>query len=93
MNKKTFLEKLVNMKESEFDSLSEADRALTQILNGITEALQKEGEVSFVGFGKFEVKERKARQGRHPRTGEPMPIPASKNVSFSAGKSLKDSVA
>ena len=45
-----------------------------------------------MGFGTFEVRERKERQGRNPQTREPMTIPASKLPAFSAGKALKDAV-
>ncbi len=50
------------------------------------------GKVQSVGFGTFEVSERKARKGRNPKTGEPMDISASKSVRFKVGKALKDSV-
>ncbi len=50
------------------------------------------GKVQSVGFGTFEVSERKARKGRNPKTGEPMDIAASKSVRFKVGKALKDSV-
>lgn len=49
--------------------------------------------VTLVGFGSFSVKERAARTGRNPKTGEELKIPASKVPSFKAGKGLKDSVA
>ena len=45
-----------------------------------------------IGFGTFEVKERAARKGRNPRTGDDIEIPASKNPVFKAGKALKDAV-
>ena len=48
--------------------------------------------MQFVGFGTFEVKERAAREGRNPQTGETMQIASSKNVKFKAGKELKDKV-
>ncbi len=50
------------------------------------------GKVQSVGFGTFEVSERKARKGRNPKTGEPMDIDASRSVRFKVGKALKDAV-
>ena len=70
----------------------DADKAVSATLDVITEALQKGDKVSLVGFGTFEVRERKERQGRNPQTREPMTIPASKLPAFSAGKALKDAV-
>lgn len=70
----------------------DAEKAVSATLDVITEALQKGDKVSLVGFGTFEVRERKERQGRNPQTREPMTIPASKLPAFSAGKGLKDAV-
>jgi DNA-binding protein HU-beta len=55
----------------------------------ITEAAQKGEEVALFGFGKFKVAERGARKGRNPRTGEAVKIAASKNLKFTAARSLK----
>ena len=68
----------------------DAEKAVTATIDVITETLQKGEKVSLVGFGTFEVRERKERQGRNPQTREPMTIPASKLPAFSAGKALKD---
>ena len=70
----------------------DAEKAVSATLDVNTEALQKGDKVSLVGFGTFEVRERKERQGRNPQTREPMTIPASKLPAFSAGKALKDAV-
>ena len=70
----------------------DAEKAVTATIDVITETLQKGEKVSLVGFGTFEVRERKERQGRNPQTREPMTIPASKLPAFSAGKALKDAV-
>ena len=70
----------------------DAEKAVSATLDVITEALQKGDKVSLVGFGTFEVRERKERQGRNLQTREPMTIPASKLPAFSAGKALKDAV-
>ena len=52
----------------------------------------KEGRFSYPGFGTFNVKQRAERQGRNPRTGQPITIPASKTVSFKAAPKFKDSL-
>lgn len=70
----------------------DAEKAVSAALDVITETLQKGEKVSLVGFGTFEVRERKERLGRNPQTREPMTIPASKLPAFSAGKALKDAV-
>lgn len=70
----------------------DSDRAVTAMIDTSTEALTKGENVSLVGFGIFEVRERAARQGINPRTKEPMPIPASKLTAFKAGKVLKEAV-
>ena len=71
----------------------DSDRAVSAVLDAITEALVAGDKVSLVGFGTFEVKDRAARKGINPRTKEPMPIPASKLPAFKAGKALKEAVA
>ena len=55
-------------------------------------ALKKGDTVTLVGFGTFQVRERAARSGRNPKTGETIKIDASKNPAFKAGKALKDAV-
>ena len=69
-----------------------ATRAVDSVVDGITSALVKGDQVTLVGFGTFSVKDRAARMGRNPRTGEPIQIKASKNPGFKAGKALKDAV-
>ncbi|TDO16844.1 MULTISPECIES: HU family DNA-binding protein [Halomonas] len=69
-----------------------ASRALDAMVDTVTESLKKGDSVSLVGFGTFQVKERAARTGRNPQTGEPIEIKAAKVPSFKAGKALKDSV-
>ena len=71
----------------------DAGKALDATLEAIGEALKAGDTVTLVGFGSFSVKERAARTGRNPKTGEELKIPASKVPSFKAGKGLKDSVA
>ena len=65
---------------------------LDAMLSTISEALARGESVSIAGFGTFSVKERAARQGRNPRTGECIAIAASKVVLFKAGKGLPDAV-
>ena len=73
-------------------SKAAAGRALDALTDAITDALKKGDTVSLVGFGTFSVRERAAREGRNPRTGETIKIKASKNPAFKAGKALKDAV-
>ena len=58
----------------------------------VAEELVKGEKIQVVGFGTFEVSERAAREGRNPKTGEKMPIAASKSPKFKAGKALRDQV-
>ena len=69
-----------------------AAEAVSAIIDVIGEALAAGDDVKITGFGGFEVKERAARTGRNPKTGEAVEIPASKYVAFSAGSQLKDQV-
>ncbi len=62
------------------------------IIDGITDSLAKGEKVQLIGFGTFEVRSRKAREGRNPATGEALKIEASKAPAFKAGKALKDKV-
>lgn len=70
----------------------DADKAISAVVEAITETLQSGEKVQIVGFGTFEVKDRPARTARNPRTGEEIQIEASKAPAFKAGKALKDSV-
>lgn len=69
-----------------------ANRAVDAVVEAVTKALQSGDQVSLVGFGTFSVKDRAARTGRNPQTGEPIQIKAAKIPSFKAGKALKDAV-
>ncbi|RMH47384.1 MAG: HU family DNA-binding protein [Gammaproteobacteria bacterium] len=73
-------------------SKAAAGRALDAFIDAVTEALRKGEQVSLVGFGTFSVKERAARTGRNPQTGETIQIAAAKVPGFKAGKALKDAV-
>ena len=70
----------------------DAEAAVNAMTAAIAEALKAGDKVQLVGFGTFEVKERAAREGRNPKTGEKITIAASKHPAFTAGKALKDSV-
>ncbi len=68
---------------------AQAGRALDAVVDSITQALKNNDQVTLVGFGTFAVKERAARTGRNPKTGEALEIKASKQPSFKPGKGLK----
>ncbi|EGW53794.1 transcriptional regulator HU subunit alpha [Candidatus Endoriftia persephone str. Guaymas] len=89
MNKTELIESIADAADI---SKAAAGRALEGMVEAITEALKSGDQVSLVGFGTFSVKERAARQGRNPQTGETIQIAASKTPSFKAGKALKDAV-
>ncbi|WP_410514799.1 HU family DNA-binding protein [Paenibacillus sp. BR2-3] len=67
-------------------------KAVDAVFEAITEALQGGDKVQLVGFGNFEVRERSARKGRNPQTGEEIEIPSSKVPAFKPGKALKDGI-
>ncbi len=73
-------------------SKASAARAVDAVFSAITGALKEGDQVTVVGFGTFLVRERAARTGRNPRTGESISIEASKMPSFKAGKALKDAL-
>lgn len=73
-------------------SKRQAGDTFDALIEFITETLQGGDRVQIAGFGTFSVVERAAREGRNPRTGETIPIPASKSVKFRVGSSLKDAV-
>lgn len=69
-----------------------AGDAVEAVLDSITAALANGEKVTLVGFGTFEVRERAARKGVNPATGETIEIPAGKVPAFKAGKSLREAV-
>ncbi len=73
-------------------SKADAGNAVEAVLSSITAALSGGDDVRLVGFGTFSVAHRAASEGRNPRTGEKIQIPASKNPKFKAGKQLKEAV-
>ena len=91
MNKADLVEVIKEI--GSYDSKADAERALLHTLAAVAQGLKTEGGIRLIGFGTFEVVERKKRKGRNPRTGEEITIPASKGVKFKAGANLKDTVA
>ncbi len=73
-------------------SKAAAGRALDAMVEAVTETLKKGETVNLIGFGTFEVRDRKARTGRNPQTGATIQIAAAKSPAFKAGKALKDAV-
>lgn len=73
-------------------SKKDADAAVAATFDAVKGALANGDKVQLIGFGTFEVRERAAKQGRNPRTGETMEIAASKVPAFKAGSALKDAV-
>nr|WP_221426798.1 HU family DNA-binding protein [Sporosarcina cyprini] len=70
----------------------DATKAVEAVFDTIQSALAKGDKVQLIGFGNFEVRERAARKGRNPQSGEEIEIAASKVPAFKAGKALKDAV-
>jgi DNA-binding protein HU-beta len=89
MNKKELVQSIAKEADVTIDN---ADRCLDALTKAITESLTKNDNVTLVGFGTFQVKDRSAREGRNPKTGETIQIKASKVPSFKAGKGLKEAV-
>ncbi len=89
MNKTELIERIAE--ESRVPT-SEAQKHFEAFERVVTEALKSGEEVRITGFGKFSVRERKAREGRNPQTGEKIKIAAQKVPAFSAGNVLKEAV-
>ena len=89
MNKKQLIERIV---EHAGSPKAEAERHLEAFTAAVSEALKAGEEVQLPGFGKFYVREQKAREGRNPQSGEKMKIGARKVPAFKAGKSFKESI-
>ncbi|AKG74074.1 MULTISPECIES: HU family DNA-binding protein [Salinicoccus] len=84
---------LINAVSDDADlTKKEAGAAVDAVFNTIQESLKKGEKVQLIGFGNFEVRERSARKGRNPQSGEEIEIAASKVPAFKAGKALKDAV-
>jgi DNA-binding protein HU-beta len=89
MNKSELIEAVANSAEL---SKAAAGKAVDAVLESITGALKEGDQVALIGFGTFSVRDRAARTGRDPRTGNPIDINATKIPAFKAGKALKDAV-
>jgi len=87
VNKSQLIEKIA---EGADISKASAGRALDSFIESVTGALKEDSSVALVGFGTFSVRERAARTGRNPQTGESIEIAAAKVPAFKAGKALKD---
>ncbi len=90
MNKAELVDKIAQKAEV---SKKEADAILTATIDSIMEAVSSGDKVTLVGFGSFEPRDRQEREGRNPKTGETMTIPASRVPAFSAGKGFKELLA
>jgi DNA-binding protein HU-beta len=88
MNKSELIEKIALGADI---SKASAGRAVDSFIAAVTEELSNGEQVALVGFGTFSVRDRAARAGRNPQTGDAIQISASKNPTFKAGKALKDS--
>ena len=89
MKKKELIERIA---ETAGVPKSEAHKHFEAFEEVVTEALKAGEEIQITGFGKFSVKERKAREGRNPQTGQKMKIAAQKVPAFSAGNALKEAI-
>lgn len=89
MNKGELVDKIA---EKASVTKKDADSVLSAMLDVILDTVASGDKVTLVGFGTFEARDRQAREGRNPSTGEPIKIPATKVPAFSAGKSFKDKV-
>lgn len=89
MNKAQLIDAIVAKSEL---SKKDADAALTAVVDAIKDALKAGDKVQLVGFGTFSAKERAARTGKNPATGETIEIAACKVPAFAAGKALKDAI-
>jgi len=89
VNKKEITSKMA--KDAGIPAL-QAEKAFNSLITGIKTSLIKGKRVTFSGFGSFEVKKRKARKGRNPKTGIPITIPKKKRIKFNPSKSLRDSL-
>ncbi|MEM6423760.1 MAG: HU family DNA-binding protein [Cyanobacteria bacterium P01_H01_bin.119] len=90
MNKGELVDKVA---EKASVTKKEADAVITAAVESIMEAVSDGEKVTLVGFGSFERRERKEREGRNPKTGDTMVIPATRVPAFSAGKLFKEKVA
>jgi DNA-binding protein HU-beta len=84
---------LVDLMATKADTtLKEANALLDAFMDSVIQAVADGEKVTLVGFGLFEARERKAREGRNPKTGKSIQIPAARVPTFSAGKTFRESV-
>jgi DNA-binding protein HU-beta len=95
MNKAELVDKVAEKASSGDKAMTkkDVDSVITATIDAIMEAVASGEKVTLVGFGSFERRERKEREGRNPKTGDTMVIPATKVPAFSAGKLFKEKVA
>ncbi|MBI3723955.1 HU family DNA-binding protein [bacterium] len=92
MNKAELIDLIMADKKSGFDSKASAERAVNAVIGALESGIKKDRKVAIVGFGTFSVRDRKARIGRNPQTGQEIKIKASRTVGFKPGKALKDQI-
>ncbi|MFZ2446564.1 MAG: HU family DNA-binding protein [Syntrophobacteraceae bacterium] len=88
----TKAELVAKMAETTGIARSTAEKALNGFISTVSQALAENNKITLVGFGTFDIAARAQREGRNPRTGQPITIPSSKAVRFKAGNRLKDAV-
>ncbi|ACB83669.1 HU family DNA-binding protein [Natranaerobius thermophilus] len=89
MNKTELISKVAERSEM---TKKDTEKVVNEVFDVISDQLAKEDKVQLIGFGTFEVRERAAREGRNPSTGEVIQIEATKVPAFKAGKALKEKV-
>ncbi|RYI30595.1 HU family DNA-binding protein [Bacillus infantis] len=89
-NKTDLVGRFTELAPVEFSNKKEATETVEALLEAVVQLLKEHGKVQLIGFGNFEVRERAARKGRNPQTGDEIEIAASKVPAFKPGKALKD---
>jgi DNA-binding protein HU-beta len=92
MSKKDLVDIILEDKEAGITTKAAASRAVDSVVNAIMTGLKKEGSIQLIGFGTFLVKEREARIGRNPKTGESVSIEATKKLAFKPSITAKNAV-
>jgi DNA-binding protein HU-beta len=89
LNKSELVDHVLKTQGVNFPSRAAAERAVNAVIDGIKAGVKKDRSVQLAGFGTFSVRKRKARNGRNPKTGAPIRIPASRTVGFKPGSQFK----
>jgi DNA-binding protein HU-beta len=89
VNKNDLIEKVASLSKL---TKNDASRAVDSVFEAISSSLKNNEEVRLIGFGTFSIADRAATEGRNPRTGEKIKIPATRRPKFTPGKSLKEAV-